>query len=138
MKRKTKVIQVSGLRGIFLMIFIAACLAAGFIAFPAILAMHAWNYFANMIAFPVINIYQGLLLWAIIAISGFIINDRKKFLVAFKAPDRLSDEDMRKLMERVKMQAQAKALNSMILKSAKPVEKEDKVDDASENKKENV
>ena len=113
-------------------------LAAGFIAFPAILAMHAWNYFANMIAFPVINIYQGLLLWAIIAISGFIINDRKKFLVAFKAPDRLSDEDMRKLMERVKMQAQAKALNSMILKSAKPVEKEDKVDDASENKKENV
>lgn len=121
-----------------MVLFIASCLAAGFIAFPAIVAMRLWNMAASYFAIPAINIYQGLLLWAIVAISGFIINDRKKFLVAFKAPDRLSDEEMKKVLERVKLHSQAQALNSMILKSTNTVEKENKAEDKSENKKENV
>ncbi len=138
MKRKTRIIQISGLRGILMMLFIASCLAAGFIAFPAFVAMYLWNLAATYIAIPLINVWQGLMLWAIIAISGFIINDRKKFLVAFKAPDRLSDAEMQKVLERIKLHSQTQAINSMILKSAKPVEKEDKQEDKSENKKENV
>ena len=138
MKRRTRIIQISGLRGILMMLFIASCLAAGFIAFPAIVAMHLWNWAASFAAIPAINIWQGLMLWAIVAISGFIINDRKKFLVAFNAPDRLSDDDMKKVLERVKLHSQAQAINSMILKSAKPVEKQDKSEDTTENKKENV
>ena len=138
MRRKTRIIQISGLRGILMMLFIASCLAAGFIAFPAFVAMHIWNWAAAYAAIPAINIYQGLMLWAIVAISGFIINDRKKFLVAFKAPDRLTDEEMKKVLERVKLHSQAQALNSMILKSAKSIQKENKAEDSSENKKENV
>ena len=140
MRKNTKIIQISGLRGIFMLIFVATCLAAGFIAFPAIMAMYAWNYAGNFVAIPVINIYQGLMLWAIIAISGFIINDRKKFLVAFKAPGQLSDEEMKKLLDRVKVQTQAQTLNSMVLKAGdvKPVEKKEKTEEISENKKENV
>lgn len=138
MRRKTRIIQISGLRGILMVLFIASCLAAGFIAFPAIVAMHLWNMAASYFAIPAINIYQGLLLWAIVAISGFIINDRKKFLVAFKAPDRLSDEEMKKVLERVKLHSQAQALNSMILKSTNTVEKENKADEKSEKEKENV
>ena len=138
MKKRTRIVQVSGLRGILMMIFIASCLVAGFIAFPAFVAMHLWNLAASYLLIPAINIYQGLLLWAIIAISGFIINDRKKFLVAFNAADRLTDEEMRQVLERVKLHSQARAINSMILKSAKPVEKQDKSEDESENKKENV
>lgn len=140
MRRKTRIIQISGLRGLCLAVFTVACLVAGFIAFPAIVAMHAWNYIAEFIAIPAINFWQGLMLWAIIAISGFILNDRKKFLVALKTPDKLTDQEMKTLLERMKIQSQTQAINSMILKSGdiKPVEKTDKSDEKSEEKKENV
>lgn len=123
-----------------MVIFVVTCLVAGFIAFPAIVAMHIWNFAAELIAIPAINVWQGLMLWAIVAISGFIINDRKKFLIAFKTPDRLSDKEMKTLLERMKIQSQAQAINSMILKSGdiKPVDKVDKSDEKSEKEKENV
>lgn len=64
----------------------------------------------------------------------------KKFLVAFKTPDRLSDKEMKMLLERMKIQSRAQAINSMILKSGdiKPVDKVDKSDEKSEKEKENV
>lgn len=139
MRRRTRIIQISGLRGILMMLFMASCLAAGFILFPAAVAMHLWNWVASFAPIPLINIYQGLMLWAIVAISGFIINDKKKFLVAFKTPDRLTDEEMKKVLERVKIHSQTRqALNSMILNSAKSLEEKDKAEDTKENKKENV
>ncbi len=143
MKKRARIIQISGLRGILLVIFIGTCLCAGFVAFPSICAMHIWNYVANFISIPLINIYQGAMLWAIIAISGFIINDKEKFLVEFSASnDELSEKDMQKLMERVKLQSQAQALNSMILKSSElkslkeinPAEKIEKIEKQQEEK----
>ena len=71
MKKRARVIQISGLRGILMAIFIGGCLIAGFVGFPAICAMKLWNYTANFAPLPLINIYQGLMLWAIVAISGF-------------------------------------------------------------------
>ena len=87
------------------------------------------------------------MLWAIVAISGFIINDKKKFIVEFQAPQQLSEKEMQKLMERVKIQSQAKVLNSMIMKSSelKPlnevknsVEKTEIKEVEKSEKKENV
>lgn len=148
MKKGPRVIQISGLRGICMVIFIGTCLAAGFIAFPAICAMKLWNYAAGYAPLPLINFYQGLMLWAIVAISGFIINDKKKFIVEFNAPEQLSEKDMQKLLERIKIHSQAQALNSMILKSAeiksmkdlkevKKVENSENSDD-KKSEKENV
>lgn len=137
-KRKTKVIQISGIRGLITAAFVAVCLAAGFIAFPGIVAMYLWNYAASFTySVPALNIYQGILLWAIVGISGYIINDRKKFLVAFKAPEELSDEEMKKLMERVKIQSQAQMLNSMILKSneLKALEKNNETSEIKQEEK---
>lgn len=140
MKRKTRIIQISGIKGLLFAGFVVTCLAAGFIAFPALVAMSIWNYAAGLFAFPAINIYQGLLLWAMIAIIGFIVNDRKKYLVALQAPTQLSEQEVQKILERVKLQSQAQALNSMLLKSTdnKPVENTKKSDDKSEKEKENV
>ncbi len=141
MKRNTRIIQISGIRGLLMVIFVATCLAAGFIGFPAIVAMKAWNFAAQYVSIPLISEWQGLLLWTIVAISGFIINDRKKFLVAFKTPDRLSEKEMKTLLERMKIQSQTQqAINSMILKSGdvKPVEKVNKSEEKSEKEKENV
>ena len=39
-KNNMRIIQISGLRGILMVAFIATCLIAGFVAFPAIVAMH--------------------------------------------------------------------------------------------------
>lgn len=116
-RNNMRVIQISGFRGILMVIFIATCLAAGFIAFPAIVAMNVWNWVANFIAIPAINIVQGLMLWAIIAISGFIINDRKKYLFSFSPKNKLSDEEVQRILENVKKQSQ-------ILKKSEEKDKE--------------
>ena len=115
-KRNDKIIQITGIRGLLMVCFIVACLVAGFIVFPGYVAMHIWNYIVSFTyVVPAINIYQGVLLWGIFAIIGFIINDKKRFLVAYKNPAQLSEEEMKKLMERVKLQSQARMLNSMII-----------------------
>lgn len=126
MKRNTRIIQISGLRGILMVVFIATCLAAGFVAFPSLVAMHVWNYATQYISLPLINFWQGLMLWAIVAISGFILNDRKKYLVAYSPKTNLNDEEVKKILETVKLQSQARALNSMILKSVNEQQKDKK------------
>lgn len=135
MKKNTRIIQISGIRGLFLAIFVVVCLAAGFIAFPSLVAMKLWNYTAGYISLPLINVWQGLMLWAIVAISGFIINDKQKYLMAFSSKSKLSEKDIKKIMERAKLQAQARSLDSMLLKSEdfKSVEKLEE-----EKEKENI
>ena len=96
--------------------------------------MYAWNYAANYFAIPVIGFLQGLMLWAIVAIIGFLINDRKKYLVAFSPKTELSRQEVDKIMERVRLQRNAQILNSMILKSEE-MKKENKEEDKD---KENV
>lgn len=129
MKRNLRVIQISGFRGILMVIFIASCLAAGFVAFPAFVAMYTWNFLSEYISIPEINFVQGLMLWAITAITIFIVNDRKKYLVAFTPKTQLSEEEMKKVLEQMKIQ-RAQVINSMILKSNEPKEKD--------NEKENI
>lgn len=136
MRKNMRVIQISGFRGILMVVFIATCLAAGFIAFPAIVAMNLWNYAASYIAIPLINVWQGLMLWAIVAISVFIINDRKKYLIAFSPKSKLSDEEIKKILDKVKIQSQARALNSMMLNS--DIKPDEKKNDLKEKEKENV
>jgi len=129
MRRNAHIIQISGFRGIALAIFVVSCLAAGFIGFPALVAMYVWNFAAGYLAIPTISLFQGFMLWAIIAITGFIINDRKKYLVAFSPKSQLNEEEMRQIMERVRLQSRAQIINSMIMKDINSVEKEEKSKD---------
>ena len=116
-KKGPKVIQIAGIRGILFACFVVVCLCAGFIVFPGRIAQELWNYVgSNYIALPAISLWQGILLWAMIALSIYLLNDRK-FAISFQQPSELSDEEMRFLMERIKMQKQAQKLNAMILKS---------------------
>ena len=142
MKRKAHVIQITGLRGILMAIFVVSCLIAGFVGFPAFVAMYAWNWAASFFAIPTIGIIQGLMLWSIIAITGFIINDRKKYLVAFSPKSQLNEDEMKKIMEKIKMQTNAQMINSMILKDMQAMEekikKEDVNKDSESKDKENV
>lgn len=117
MKKVTgpKVIQISGLRGILLAIFVVACLFAGFVVFPAKVSMFAWNYIgAHYIALPQINLLQGLLLWIMVALSIYLLNNRQ-FAISFHQPMELSEDEMKILMSRVRAQRTADKLGTMVL-----------------------
>jgi hypothetical protein len=114
-----RVVQISGLRGILMVVFIGICLIAGFIGFPAIVAMNIWNYIANYIAIPTINITQGLMLWGIVAVTGYIINEKQKYLFTFTPKNKLSEEEVKRVLENIKRQSQ-------VIKKAENSEKKDK------------
>lgn len=122
MKRNAKIIQINGLRGLVMAMFILTCLVAGFVIFPGFVAMNVWNTFATFI--PKLNIYQGVLLWSIIAFILFVLN-KQTFSVTFASPKELNDEEMNALMDRIKLQSQAKMLNEMMLKNLEEIQKEE-------------
>ncbi len=116
MKKNAKIIEIKGIRGIFMVLFIAACLGAGFVVFPAKVAVFAWNYIAlNYIALPTISLWQGLLLWSAIAMSVYIVNSKSRAL-SYRSTAQLSEAEMRMLMDRIRIQAEARRLNNMIMK----------------------
>ena len=125
MKRNAKIIQISGIKGLITALFVVTCLAAGFVAFPGFVAMNIWNHFAGS-SVPEINLYQGILLWAIVALVYFIAN-KQSFSVSFESPKELNEEEMNALMERIRMQSQAKMLNQMMIKNLQEIQKEDVV-----------
>lgn len=105
MKRNVRVIQINGIRGLLLAIFVATCLIAGFVVFPAFLTMHLWNYLAiTSDSFPTINFYQGILLWAIITFSIYIFN-KKKFIVSFNSQQELTDDELKDVISKIKAQS---------------------------------
>ena len=59
MNKHFRIIDVNGFRGLLLFLFILVCLATGFIAFPAYLAMNLWNVLAPMIALPTLSDYAN-------------------------------------------------------------------------------
>ena len=123
MKKNTKIIQINGFRGLILAMFTVICLAAGFIAFPGYVAKCIWNYFSDFGALPAINLFQGVMLWAIVAISYFIINDKKKkTFIALKSPKELNEEELRQVMDVIKMQAKKHSQRPMVI-SASDLEK---------------
>ena len=110
-----KIIQICGIRGIFLALFIVMCLFAGFVVFPAKLAMLAWNYVADKyFIFPEINLFQGALLWGFVALGTYLLNDRQ-LAISFHQPKELSDDEMKTLMHRVRTQKAAEQVDEKLL-----------------------
>jgi len=115
MRKKARIIEIRGIKGLFMVAFVVSCLCAGFVFFPAKCAAAAWNYVAtNYIALPLISFWQGLLLWAAIALTVYIVNSRTKML-SYKTASALNEEEMKTLMERIKIQAEARRLNSILM-----------------------
>lgn len=114
-----KIIQIDGIRGLVTALFIGVCLFAGFVVFPGLVAMHYWNkYLVNLFMFPVLNLFQGVLLWAIVAISYFILS-KKGLAVSFKNTPELSDEELDMILKKSKVSSQMKMMNKIISKSDK-------------------
>ena len=106
MKKKLNVIQIKGIRGLIFAGFVVTCLAAGFIAFPGWVCMHAWNYIANYTgSIPTIALLQGILLWGIIAGAYFTFR-KDKVIVCMKSPQGLSEEELKAVFADIKKQSE--------------------------------
>lgn len=112
MNKNFKVITINGIRGVLAAIFIVLGLIAGFIISPGWVCMHLWNHiFEDSNTVALMNIYQGIMLWAIIALSLYALNN-KKTLIGFGSYQGLSPEQIKDLMTRAK-QSEAKMMNDI-------------------------
>ena len=94
-----KVIQINGIRGILTALFIGVCLFAGFVIFPGNVLMTLWNnYLHELAGFPVLNLFQGILLWGIVFVSYSILT-KGGFAVSFKSSSMgLSDKELSNIL----------------------------------------
>ena len=144
MRKNAKIIQISGLRGLIFIAFVAVCLVAGFVVFPGLVGMCLWNNFlSEYLNLPEINILQGILLWSIVALIIYLSGSGRS-VVQMKKAAQLNESEISDLMDRIKTQSQASRINSMILRrekydETKKSDVEKKSDSAlNENKKENL
>lgn len=118
MKKNFKVITINGVRGIFAAIFVVLGLIAGFVISPGWVCMQTWNWaFKDSYTVATMNIYQGIMLWAIIALSLYALNN-KRSLIGFGAYQGLSPEQIKDIMNK------AKASEDKILKELEAMSKE--------------
>ena len=104
-KNKLRVIQISGFRGILSAIFFVTCLTAGFVGFPAWGLHKLWNHISDITdAIPYIDMFQGLVLWGILAVSYMILNKKQRYLVAFEAKN-ASPYEIRNIVNEIRAQS---------------------------------
>lgn len=122
MNKNFKVITINGIRGMIAAIFIVLGLIAGFIVSPGWVCMQLWNYiFEDSGTVALMNIYQGIMLWAIIALSLYALNN-KKALIGFGSYQGLSPEQIKDIMNK------AKQSESKIIKDIEAINKEIKME----------
>ncbi len=103
MNRNFRVITINGIRGMLVAIFIVLGLIAGFVISPGLVCMHIWNYFmAQSGNFITMNLLQGIMLWSIIALSLYAINNKRP-LIGFGSYPGLSPDQIKDIMNRAKM-----------------------------------
>ena len=117
MKKNFNVIQINGVRGLIMAGFIVTCLVAGFGVFPGWVCMHLWNFGASFTELlPSIGLIQGLLLWGIIVAAYFTFR-KQKLVVCMKAPQGLSDEELKTVFADIKKQAQDDTILQAMIKA---------------------
>ena len=117
MKRNFNVIQIKGFMGIIYLAFIGVCLAAGFGWFPGWVCMKLWNFGTLYVSqIPAIGIFQGILLWGIIAASYYTFR-KDKLVVFMNASEGLSEEELKAIFADMKKQAREDTFIKNMLKS---------------------
>lgn len=100
MNKNYRVITVNGVRGIITIVFIAFGLFAGFIVSPGWVCMKLWNICFEH-SFVMMNLIQGIMLWAILALSLYALNNNRP-LIGIGSYSALSREQIQDIMDRAK------------------------------------
>lgn len=132
MNRNYRVITVNGIRGLIAALFCIAGLIAGFVISPGWVCMKTWNHFFEYSStLSVMNIWQGIMLWAVIALSLYALNN-KRTLIGFGSYKGLTPEQIKEVIRK------AKEAESIFEKSAKEGENEVSVPEDFESNKTQV
>ena len=120
---KKRVIHINGLGGILMTLFIVSCLIAGFIGFPALLSMMAWNFVALKVgSASTISFLGGLLLWGIIVLS-YMIFHKKNMIVSFGLPGNLTKDELTNILNKAEFGTKEELMDEL-----------DKIEQKSEDK----
>mgnify|MGYP003571377555 CR=1 FL=1 len=128
-KNRLRVIQISGFRGILSAIFIVTCLIAGFVGFPAYVLANLWNRFFT--ALPQIGMFQGLILWGILAVSYAILNRKGKYIMAFE-PRTVQPNELKDIIREIKAQKLKEAQEIKIHEQPEKQKQEDEEEKTKE------
>lgn len=116
-----KIIQIDGIRGLITAAFVGVCLFAGFVLFPGYVAMNLWNqYLVNLLMFPQLSLFQGVLLWGMVFVSYSILT-KGRFALSFKHTSGISDAELDSIIKSAKINSQMQKLNKSISKADKVV-----------------
>ena len=97
-----KVITINGVRGLIVAIFVVIGLIAGFVISPGWVCMKVWNYvFEYSTTVSQMHLLQGVMLWLIIALSLYALNNRRS-LIGFGSYQGLNPEQIKDIVERAK------------------------------------
>lgn len=130
MNKNFKVITINGVRGICAAIFVVLGLIAGFIISPGWACMQVWNkVFQDSVSLSTMNLFQGIMLWAIIALTLYALNN-KRALIGFGSYPTLSPDQIKDIMNRAKV---AELNIKKEIETANSINKEIKEDLSKEN-----
>ncbi len=105
MKKNLNVIQIRGIKGLFIAGMVVCCLFAGFIVFPGWVWMQLWNMVSSYITnIPQIGLIQGILLWGII-IAAYFTFRKEKIVVCVRSPKGLSEDELKAVFADIKKQS---------------------------------
>ena len=114
-----KIIEIAGIKGLISAVVIAFCAFAGFVISPGYAAMYLWNkYLVTSYMFPQIGLFQGILLWAIVVITYYILTS-DGFAVSFKNAPQLSDEEIKSIIRTSRIHSKMDMMNKMMAKNDK-------------------
>lgn len=114
-----KIIEIAGIKGLISAVVIAFCAFAGFVISPGYAAMYLWNkYLVGAYSFPQIGLFQGILLWAIVVITYYILTS-DGFAVSFKSAPQLSDEEIKSIIRTSKIRSKMDMMNKIVSKNDK-------------------
>ena len=117
MKKNLNIIQIKGIRGLILAGFVVSCLFAGFVIFPGWVSMQLWNLLSGVVGnLPNIGLFQGTLLWGILAISYFIFR-KEKVVVCMKTPQGLNEEELKAVFADMKKQSMEDPILQAMMKA---------------------
>ncbi|MBQ8886106.1 MAG: hypothetical protein IJY61_00200 [Candidatus Gastranaerophilales bacterium] len=132
MKKNFKVITINGVRGLFAAIFVVLGLIAGFIISPGWVCMQIWNkVFEDSLTLSSMNLFQGIMLWAIIALSLYALNN-KRTLIGFGSYPTLSPDQIKDIMNRAKANELKNTLKKEIENINKEIKEDIKIDKSIE------
>jgi len=114
-----KIVQIDGIRGMIVAVIVGACLFSGFVMFPGRVCMLLWNkYLAAAFMFPVLNIFQGILLWGIAVISYAILT-RNYIAVSFIETPELNEDEINNILRKARFETKLPLMTKVIKHQSK-------------------